>query len=199
MAGFTQNINDNPPVLFQYRTAIAADLTRLKKQYQTGVSADEKEVIRDAAVNLLAEWQRVKIQEEELRDETVKQCLQASVMGKELRQLIEDYEQLDLDVINTVISDIFDAVGSIADKDFSAIKQQSSSLITQIKEDEILGESAEIILNEVKIAVESRNSGSISQPQAESPTSQSNWQIDISNDRQIVAELNNLIKTTAQQ
>ncbi|MEM6614711.1 MAG: hypothetical protein AAF652_21210 [Cyanobacteria bacterium P01_C01_bin.72] len=68
MAGFTQSINDNPPVLLQYRTAIAADLTRLKNQYQVGVSADEKQEIRNAATDLLTEWQRVKTQEEELRD-----------------------------------------------------------------------------------------------------------------------------------
>ncbi len=196
MAGFTEIIIDNPPVLLQYRSDIATNLTKLKDKYQNSISSNEDQEIRSAAIDLLAQWQQVKIQEEELKNATVKQCLQASVMGKELRQLIEDYDQLDLDVINTIISGIFDTVGSIAGKDFSALKQQSSNLIAQIKDDEILGKSAEKILNEVKIAVESRNIDSRLETSIESDKIQAAQGIDISNDQQIFAELNNLIKAT---
>ena len=196
MAGFTDIIIDNPPIILQHRSNIAANLTKLKNKHQNGISTDENQEIRSAAIDLLTQWQQVKVQEEELKNITVKQCLQAAVMGKELRQLIEDYDQLDLDVINTLIAGIFDTVGSIASQDFSALKQQSSALITQIKEDEILGRSAEVILTEVKTAVEDRNVDSDSQTKFNSETIQTSQGIDISNDKQIFAELNNLIKAT---
>ncbi|MEL6438535.1 MAG: hypothetical protein AAFQ80_04685 [Cyanobacteria bacterium J06621_8] len=196
MAGFTQIISDNPPILLQYRSDIAANLTILKNRYQSGVSADEKQEIRSATIDLLTQWQQVKVQEEELKDGTVKQCLQASVMGKELGELIEDYDRLDLDIINTIISGIFDTVGSIASKDFSALKLQSSNLIAQIKEDEILGASAETILREVEIAVKSRNEPSVSQDNLEPDIGQATQWLDLRDDNQIIGELNTLIAAT---
>ena len=161
MAAFANTIDEAPPELLQYRTDIAAQLTQLKRDYQkevaNGASEENLEPFRIRAGELLDRWEEVKLQEKELRDTTVAQCLKAAVLGQELRPLIDRYDQLNLDDINFIISDIFDTVASITGLDYSALKQKTTTLIVKLQEDEVLKPFAEKILAEVGGAVSSRN------------------------------------------
>ena len=213
MASFAQLIDQYPPVLLQYRTDIAAKLTDLKDQFQNEVSSEEFQEISTSedfqqiitneefqqisvsASELMDQWQQVKIQEQTLKDKTVKQCLQAALMGKELIPLIDSYDQLDLDTINTIIAGIFDTVGSITGKDYSALKQQSSTLIAQIQEDVILKDAANKIFAEVSEAMKNRNDTPTSEPEI----SNDSQVIDIRNDNQIFTELSYLIEASNQK
>jgi hypothetical protein len=161
MAAFANTIDKAPPELLQYRTDIAAQLTQLKQDYQieskNGVSEETLEPFRVQAGELLARWEEVELQEKELRDATVTQCLKAAILGQELRPLIDTYDQLDLDNINSIISGIFDTVASITGLDYSALKQKTTTVIVKLKEDEVLRPFAEKILAEVSNTVANRN------------------------------------------
>jgi hypothetical protein len=161
MAAFANSIEKAPPELLQYRTDIAAQLTQLKGDYQKeverGASDASLQPFRVRAGELLDQWEEVELQEQELRDTTVSQCLKAAVLGQELRPLIDSYDQLNLDDINLIISGILDTVSSINGLDYSALKQKTTVLIVKLQEDEVLKPFAEKILTEVGEAVDSRN------------------------------------------
>ena len=186
MAAFANTIDKAPPELLQYRTDIAAQLTQLKQDYQTesknGVSETNLEPFRLQAGELLAKWEEVELQEKELRDTTVTQCLKAAILGQELRPLIDSYDQLDLDDINSIISGIFDTVASITGLDYSALQQKTTTVIVKLKEDEVLRPLAEKVLAEVGNTVANRN-----------PTGDGQSNSYLIDDRKVVADLKLII------
>jgi hypothetical protein len=182
MAAFANSIEKAPPELIQYRADIAFQLIELKQEVADGASDENLEQIKTKAGELLDRLEKVELQEQELRDTTVSQCLKAAVLGQELRPLIDSYDQLNLDDINLIISGILDTVGSINGLDYSALKQKTTALIVKLQEDEVLKPFAEKILTEVGEAVGSRN-----------PTRTSQVSSYLIDDQKIAADLKSIV------
>jgi hypothetical protein len=182
MAAFANSIEKAPPELIQYRADIAFQLIELKQEVADGASDENLEQIKTKAGELLDQWEEVELQEQELRDTTISQCLKAAVLGQELRPLIDSYDQLNLDDINLIISGILDTVGSINGLDYSALKQKTTALIVKLQEDEVLKPFAEKILTEVGEAVGSRN-----------PTRTSQVSSYLIDDQKIAADLKSIV------
>lgn len=161
MAAFAKVLVENPPALIQSRTDISAKLTRLKREYQQRLAsnADEQslELLRQQAGEYLNEWEQVSQKEQELLKSTITPCLKAAVLGKELRQLSDRYETLDLDTLNSIIARIFDTAASLTGQDYNALKLKATTLIAEIQDDEHLKPVVEEILQEVNQGVTSRN------------------------------------------
>ncbi len=89
-------------------------------------------------------------------EETVAQCLKAAVLGKELGQLINRYDKLDLDQINTLIPRILSSAAAITGRDYSALQSRTTSIISEIREDPLWRDAANSVLDRVNNAAAKR-------------------------------------------
>lgn len=168
MALFADAINENPPKLYRYRTAIALRLRNLRKQYQQSVTnhASEGEIqqLRNQAGELMDEWQQVKSDEQELLTTTIAQCAKAATLGTELSGLIKRYDKLELDDLNSIIATILENVSSITGSDYSQIKLKVAAVNNAINQDETLKKIADSLLNQVQSVVNGRTPAPVLQP-----------------------------------
>ncbi len=197
MAAFATVIDKHPPIFFQERIVIIAGLEKLRQEYQqkqnNGESDENLQLIRDRVGELLDKWQQVRSDEQKLRDTTVAQCLKAAVLGKELSQLIERYNELKLDDLNSLIARILDTTAAITGRDYASLKVKATSVFAEIQNDEIWSKAANTVLEEVNKAAVERNRGTNSLSSSSGSQQGSNW-LNIIERRQRVAELKLLIQ-----
>jgi hypothetical protein len=197
MAAFATVIDKHPPMLIQERIIVVADLDTLRQEYQqkkqTGESNENLQPLRDKAGELLDKWQQIAINEQKLRDTTVAQCLKAAVLGKDLTQLIERYDKLDLDDLNSIIARVLDTAAAITGRDYASLKTKAANIFTEIRNDEIWSKAANTVLKEVSKTVAGRNSDLTSKSSATRGLQGSKW-LEISPQKDVVVELKLLTK-----
>lgn len=190
MAAFAKVLAENPPLLIQSRTDISAKLTRLKQEYQQRLASNADDpslqLLRQQAGEHLNEWEQVASAEQELLKSTITPCLKAAVLGKELRQLSDRYETIDLDTLSSIIASVLNTAASLTGQDYSSLLLKTTTLIAEIQADEDLKSAVERVLEEVNQGVANRNL-SISRDE-ELPASLSFW-LTVT-ERQIAAQLN---------
>lgn len=169
MALFADAITKNPPVLNRQRNAIVVKLRRQRKTYQDlqaqiksqGDSAPQelRDRLRDVenqVGELMGEWQQVRDQEQKLLQVTVAQCLKAAVLGKELGELINRYDDLDLNQINVLIPRILNTAAIVSGQDLTSLQTRTNTILGEIKEDPLWRDAATSLLSTVNDAAESR-------------------------------------------
>jgi hypothetical protein len=153
MAAFAKVTLENPPQLIQYQTDISARLTQLKRQYQqlkaSGTPDTSLQPIREQVAELLAEWEDVKQQEQTLLVATVTPCLRAAILGKNLRQLIDRYGDLDLDTLNSIIARILDRAAVVTGQNLNSLKLTATTVFEEIRAEESLRSLADEALKQV--------------------------------------------------
>lgn len=197
MAAFATVIDKHPPLLIQDRIIIIADLDTLREEYQqkknNGESDEELQLLRARAGELLDQWQQIAIDEQKLKETTVAQCLKAAVLGKNLTQLSERYNKLDLNDLNSIIARILDTAATITGRDYASLKIKATNVFAEIQNDPIWNKAANTVLEEVNKATASRNPVLISEPSAGISPQGSNW-LEITTQKQIAADLKLLTK-----
>jgi hypothetical protein len=160
MALFAKEINENPPQLYRYRTATVVKLRKLRSQYQDMLAdqSSEQEIqqLRNQVGAVMDEWQQIKSEEQELLKTTVAQCTKAAMLGTDLSQLIERYNKLDLEDLNSIIATILENASSITGRDYNQLKLQVAALNNAINQDPILKKLADRVLEQVGGAVNDR-------------------------------------------
>jgi hypothetical protein len=151
MAAFAKVIRDNPPQFIQYRSKFLADLTKIKNDKTL---TNEKRA--EAIAPYFERWQNLIRDEHKMGNETVAQCLKASLIGKSVCELIETYKQISIDDLNTIISLTLDTVGAITGKDTTRLSQKVNDTISAIKSDEIWAGAVDGILKELNEAARAR-------------------------------------------
>lgn len=190
MAAFATVIDKHPPILLQDRIVVIADIDTLRKQYQQksneGESDEKLQPLKDEAGELYDQWQQIAVDEQKLRETTLGQCLKAAILGKELTQLIERYNKINIDDLNSIIAKVLDTTAAITGQDYAALKTRATNVFAEIKNDPIWSKAADTALAEVNDAVATRNPPVLdSQPSANRSIQSSRWlQI---NDRILVA------------
>ncbi|WP_009631348.1 hypothetical protein [Synechocystis sp. PCC 7509] len=190
MAAFATVIDKHPPILLQDRIVVIADIDTLRKQYQQkrneGEPDENLQLLKDKAGELYDQWQQIAVDEQKLRETTLAQCLKAAILGKELTQLIERYNKINLDDLNSIIARVLDTTAAITGQDYAALKTRATNVFAEIKNDPIWSKAADTALAEVNNAVANRNPPVLdSQPSANRRVQSSSWlQI---NDRILVA------------
>jgi hypothetical protein len=173
MALMADVMSKNPPVLYRQRNAIVVKLRRQRQSYQSLLSQmkssygstdaapqaqrDRLREIENQVGELMGDWQAIQQQEQKLMEATVTQCLKAAVLGKELGQLINQYDKLDLNQINTLIPRILGLAATVSGRDFTSVQLKATGLISEIKEDPLWRDTANSLLNRVNDAVSRRN------------------------------------------
>ncbi len=174
MALFADAISKNPPRLYRYRNTIVLKLRKQRQTYQElqaqlkanygsidaspQASRDRLHEIETQVGELMGEWQQIKLQEQKLLEATVAQCLKAAVLGKELGQLLNRYDQLDLNDINLIIPRILGLAGAITGRDYGFLRGKTTSIISEIKQDPLWQDAATLALEQVNNAVANRQS-----------------------------------------
>jgi len=87
----------------------------------------------------------------------VKKCLKATLIGREVRRLIDTYDKLSLDDLNSTIAFVLDQAGDISGKDFSQLKRKSEELFSTLENDPIWSDVAQTVLNQVNTVASEAN------------------------------------------
>jgi len=152
MGAFAKSIADRPPKLVQQRSAIITELDSVRSD--SSLSIHEKRV---RLIELKEQWNGIIAQEIELQEVTVKKCLKATLIGMEVRRLIDTYDKLSLDDLNSTIAFVLDQAGDINGKDFSQLKRKSEELFSTLEDDPIWSDVAQTVLNRVNTVVSEAN------------------------------------------
>ncbi len=182
MALFADAIGKNPPVLYRQRDLIIKKLRDQQRQYrklQTQIRTDYgtpdqapaalRDRLRDIenqVGELLSNWQQVRDQENKLLNTTLAQCLKAAVLGKELGQLVSQYDQLDLNRINVLVPRILNTAAAITGRDFGALRSRTTGLISEIQADPLWSKVTSGLIDRVNVAISERSQPALSLPTA---------------------------------
>lgn len=193
MAAFATVIDKHPPILLQDRIVVVADIDTLRKQYQQkkneGETDENLQPIKDKVGELYDRWLQIAIDEQKLRETTVAQCLKAAILGKELTQLIERYNKLDIDELNSIIARVLDTTAAITGQDYTSLKVRATNVFAEIKKDPIWSKTADTVLGEINNVLEIRNQSTLSsQPRADRNIQSRNWR-QITNHNLVATEL----------
>jgi ElaB/YqjD/DUF883 family membrane-anchored ribosome-binding protein len=155
MALLSNAIATNPPVFIQYRSRIIVRLDQTRQDYQTlqtRIQAKENGspppipetlpqlIIRRTELEtetgkLMDEWQQIKQEEQKLLETTVIQCTKAVVVGKEVIEMANRYDDLSLQQINRSLPKIFTTLSSFTGKDYRSIRSKADSLLRDLQTD----------------------------------------------------------------
>lgn len=179
MALLADALNKNPPILTQYRASVIIKLKKLRQDYQTVIVKlkareqdpysgseslqqlnQQKSDMENRAGELMGEWQAVKQEEQRLLETTVAQCMKAVVIGKELIEIANRYEEVNLNQLNTAITRILTNASALTGRNYDGVKQRSTRILNELQTDPLWSNVTRTVLDRVNNATRTR-----SQPQ----------------------------------
>ncbi len=175
MALLADAINKNPPMLGQYRSRTIVKLKKLRQDYQTLLTRlkakesgnfdgtetlqqmnQRKSDLENQAGELMNEWQQTKQEEQKLLETTVSQCTKAATMGKELVEVANHYDELDVSQLNTLIPRILTTAAAFTGRDYNTVRVKATNLVAQIQSDPLWSDVTKTLLDRVNTAAASR-------------------------------------------
>jgi hypothetical protein len=175
MALLADAISKNPPVLIQYRVRVVNKFRKLRQEYQTVLTKlnngsgsiqqlnQRKYEMENQAGELLGEWQQIKQEEQRLLETTVAQCLKAATVGKEVIQAANNYDHLDINQLNAVVTRVLSLVFTLTGKDYSTLRSRTTVLISDIQADPLWSATAQRLIERTNSAASGRVSTKIIQ------------------------------------
>lgn len=91
----------------------------------------------------------------DLQRGVVEKCLKASIIGMQVRRLIDTYDKISLDDLNSIISSVLEEAGDLTGKDFSQLKLKSEEVFAIIEKDPIWSDLAQGILKKTNNLIQS--------------------------------------------
>jgi hypothetical protein len=170
MALLADAIAKNPPRLNQYRAVTIIRLKKLRQEYQTVQAklkngtgnetlqqlTQRKSELENQTGEAMSEWLQIKQEEKKLLEATVAQCMKAVIMGKELLEVANHYDDLDLNQLNAAIPRILTAAAAFTGRDYSAIAAKTSQIATDIRSDPLWRDVSQRLVDRVNSASASR-------------------------------------------
>ncbi len=171
MALLADAINKNPPRLNQYRAVVIIRLKKVRQDYQTVQTklkngtgnetlqqlTQRKAELENQTGEAMGEWLQIKQNEKKLLEVTVAQCTKAVIMGKELLEVANRYDDLDLNQLNAAIPRILTAASAFTGRDFGAISAKTSQIATDIRADPLWSDVTRRLVDRVNTASASRS------------------------------------------
>ena len=184
MALLADAINKNPPMLGQYRSRTIVKLKKLRQDYQTLLTRlkagdgsetqqmnQRKSDLENQAGELMNEWQQIKQEEQKLLETTVVQCTKAATMGKELVEVANHYDDLEISQLNTLIPRILTTAAAFTGRDYGAVRVKATNLVSQIQSDPLWSGVTKTLLDRANTAAASRTPMQVNLPVSLPPTS----------------------------
>ncbi len=140
-----KRIQERPPRPRDWeRVIISSKLKHLGEQYrklnmslQPEVEAEE---IKRQVVEQIDDWRKVNAFEQQSLNESISKLLVAADTGRKLSELIEDYPNLNFEVIAARVTQIVGVATSFTGNDYSSTLTKINTLEKEISEDKILKE-----------------------------------------------------------
>jgi hypothetical protein len=160
MALFADAIQKNPPVLVRHRSWVIANLRRVRRDYQAlgnGATTPRQSELERQTGELLAEWQRIRQEEQQLLEATVLQCTKAVAIGKDVIELANRYDDLSLSQLSLGVSQVLTTASSLTGRDYGRTQSQFDRLLGDLNRDPLWQPVTRSLLDRVNAAADGRN------------------------------------------
>lgn len=138
-----KRIQERPPRPRDWeRVIISSKLKHLGEQYRNlNISSEpEAEEIKRQVVEQIDNWRKVNFYEQQSLNESISKLLVAADTGRKLSELIDDYPNLNFEVIAARVTQIVGVATSFTGNDYSSTLTKINTLEKEINEDEVLKE-----------------------------------------------------------
>ncbi len=138
-----KRIQERPPKPRDWeRVIISSKLKRLSEQYRNLnlSSQPEREEIKRQVVEQINDWRQVNFSEQQSLNESISKLLAAADTGRKLSELIDDYPNLNFEVIAARVTQIVGVATSLTGNDYSSTLIRINTLEKEINQDEVLKE-----------------------------------------------------------
>lgn len=124
------------------RVLISFELKRLGEQYRNlSISSQpEAEEIKRQVAKQIDEWRKVNFYEQQSLNESIFKLLVAADTGRKLSELIDDYPNLNFEVIAARVTQIVGVATSFSSNDYSLTLIKINTLEKEVNEDKVLKE-----------------------------------------------------------
>lgn len=122
------------------RVIISLRLNQLQKQYNNPELSPQtnQEEIKRQVTEQIDEWLAVNAAEKEIIEESISKLVIAADTGRKLSKLIDDYGNLNFEVIATRVTQILGVTSSVTGRDYTSVLTKMKTLETAINEDPTL-------------------------------------------------------------
>ncbi|MEH1790227.1 MAG: hypothetical protein V7L23_32850 [Nostoc sp.] len=138
-----KRIQEKPPRPMDWeRVIISSKLKDLGERYRnlSTSSQAEAEEIKRQVVEKIDDWRKVNAAEQQSLNESISKLLVAADTGRKLSELIDDYPNLNFEVIAARVTQIFGVATSFTGNDYSLTLTKISTLEREVSKDEVLKE-----------------------------------------------------------
>ncbi|WP_298906200.1 hypothetical protein [uncultured Nostoc sp.] len=124
------------------RVLISFELKRLGEQYRNlSISSQpEAEEIKRQVAKQIDEWRKVNFYEQQSLNESIFKLLVAADTGRKLSELIDDYPNLNFEVLAAKVTQIVGVATSFSSNDYSLTLIKINTLEKEVNEDKVLKE-----------------------------------------------------------
>ncbi|MEH2466026.1 hypothetical protein [Nostoc sp.] len=124
------------------RVLISFELKRLGEQYRNlSISSQpEAEEIKRQVAKQIDEWRKVNFYEQQSLNESIFKLLIAADTGRKLSELIDDYPNLNFEVLAARVTQIVGVASSFSSNDYSLTLVKINTLEKEVNEDKVLKE-----------------------------------------------------------
>lgn len=124
------------------RVLISFELKRLGEQYRNlSISSQpEAEEIKRQVAKQIDEWRKVNLFEQKSLNESIFKLLVAADTGRKLSELIDDYPNLNFEVLAARVTQIVGVATSFSGNDYSSTLTKINTLEKEVNEDKVLKE-----------------------------------------------------------
>ncbi|UKO97890.1 hypothetical protein [Nostoc sp. UHCC 0870] len=122
------------------RVLISLRLNQLRKQYnnpELSAQTNPQEIKRQVAEQI-DEWLAVNAAEKQIIEESISKLVIAADTGRKLSKLIDDYANLNFEVIATRVTQIIGVTANLTGRDYSSVLTKMKTLESAINEDPTL-------------------------------------------------------------
>ncbi|MEH1781628.1 MAG: hypothetical protein V7K67_13010 [Nostoc sp.] len=138
-----KRIQEKPPRPMDWeRVIISSKLKDLGERYRnlSTSSQAEAEEIKRQVIEKIDDWRKVNAAEQQSLNESISKLLVAADTGRKLSELIDDYPNLNFEVIAARVTQIFGVATSFTGNDYSLTLTKISTLEREVNKDEVLKE-----------------------------------------------------------
>jgi len=151
MAAFADSLIKHPPEFLAERAAIAAELEIIRETKPFTEVTDVRLLDAERRLRALASA------EEQMARDTIEQALKAATLGTELRKLLLDFNNLNVNDIAEGLAKAFKLVSGIPGLDLAGLESSTNQLVAQIKADASLQTFFNTALGEISRARDVRS------------------------------------------
>jgi hypothetical protein len=136
-----KRIQERPPrPMDLQRVIISSKLKHLSEEYRKlNISSQaEAQEIKRQVVEQIDDWRKINTAEQQSLNESISKLLAAADTGRKLSELIDDYPNLNFEVIAARVTQIVGVATSLTGNDYSSTLTKINTLEREVNKDEVL-------------------------------------------------------------